>query len=66
MLLPLKMRASTRNIGILETRLHRSSVEVAKKWLAWESLKQEAGQRLRLHFLLESQFILDSSACMNV
>jgi len=62
MQLPVKMRARTRNIGILETRLPRSSVEAAKKWLAWETLQEEVGQWLSLHFLLDSRFILDTSA----
>jgi hypothetical protein len=61
MQLSVKMQSGTHNIGILGTRLPRPSVETAKKWLAWEALKQEAGQWLPLHFLLDLGFILDTS-----
>jgi hypothetical protein len=56
-----KMQAGTHNIGVLEIRLLQSSVEAARKWLVWESLKQQAGRWLSLHFLLDSRFILDTT-----
>jgi hypothetical protein len=58
---PVNTRPGTRNIGDFGTRLARPSVESAKEWLASGSLKQEVQQRLRLHFLLKSQIILDTS-----